>query len=203
MGNRWQNKRKKEHFYKKAKKEGYRSRAAYKLQQLDEKFGILSSEDVVVDLGAAPGGWLQVAREKIGENGFILGIDLDEIEEVDYRNVKIIQNDITDKEITSLILENIPQKPNVILSDASPDITGIWDVDHARSIELSRTALKIARKLLKLGGNVLIKVFQGEFFEDLVKDVKKSFKFQKSSKPKASRKQSAEIYIIGKNFSPD
>lgn len=203
MGKRWQKKRKKEHFYKKAKKEGYRSRASYKLKQLNDKYGVLKPSDIVVDLGAAPGGWLQVAREKVGEDGFVLGVDLEEIEELDHPNVRSIQDDITDEETKNRIRENLPDAPNVILSDASPDISGIWDVDHARSIDLSRNALNLAQEFLVPGGNVLIKVFQGEFFEDLLNDVEKCFEFHKSSKPEASRKESAEIYIIGKGFSPD
>lgn len=201
MGKRWQEKRKNEHYYKKAKKEGYRSRASYKLEQLDEKYEILESGDVVVDLGAAPGGWLQIACEKVGEEGFVLGIDLEPIEELEYPNVKSLRGDITEMETKDLIGENLPQSPDAILSDASPDISGIWDVDHARSVELGRATLNLARELLKPGGNVLIKVFQGEFFDDLMKDTKESFSFHKASKPEASRKESAEIYIIGKNFS--
>lgn len=202
MGKRWQEKRKNEHYYKKAKKEGYRSRASYKLEQLDEKYEILESGDVVVDLGAAPGGWLQIAREKVSEEGFVLGIDLEPIEELEYSNVKSLRGDITEMETKDLIEENLPQSPDAILSDASPDISGIWDVDHARSVELGRATLNLARELLKPGGNVLIKAFQGEFFDDLMKDVKESFSFHKASKPEASRKESAEIYIIGKGFSP-
>lgn len=202
MGRRWQQKRKNEHYYKKAKKEGYRSRASYKLEQLNEKYEILESGDVVVDLGAAPGGWLQIAREKVGKDGFVLGIDLEPIEKLEYSNVKSIQGDITEMKTKALIEENLPQPPNAILSDASPDISGTWDVDHARSVGLGRATLNIARELLKPGGNVLIKVFQGELFDDLMKDAKESFNFSKASKPEASRKESAEIYIIGKDFSP-
>ncbi len=99
MGKRWQEDRKNERFYKKAKKEGYRSRSAYKLYQLDDKYNILEEGDVVVDLGAAPGGWLQMAREKVGEEGFVLGVDLENIEELDYQNVMTVQADITEPEL--------------------------------------------------------------------------------------------------------
>lgn len=202
MGKNWQGKRKNEHYYKKAKKEGYRSRAAYKLRQLNDKFGVIETGDVVVDLGAAPGSWLQFAREVVGESGFLLGVDLEEIDDLDYENVKTIQGDITEDGILDLIRDNLSDFPDVILSDASPDITGIWDVDHARSVDLCRSMLGIAKEILKPGGSVMVKVFQGEFYDDLVKEFDKNFDYRKSSKPKASRKRSAEMYIIGKGFSP-
>lgn len=201
MGKRWQKKRKKEHFYKKAKKEGYRSRAAYKLKQLDDKFEILEPGEVVVDLGAAPGGWMQAAREKVGDEGYVIGVDLEPIEELGYENVKTLQADITDPDIGKTILKDLPRPADVIISDASPDISGIWDVDHARSIGLARAALNLSGDVLVPGGNLLIKVFQGEMFNEFVMEVKNSFKFHKASKPDASRKESSEIYVIGKSFS--
>ncbi|MBS3815790.1 MAG: RlmE family RNA methyltransferase, partial [Hadesarchaea archaeon] len=137
MGSRWQKKRKKEHYYKKAKKEGYRSRAAYKLKQLNERYNLIHSGDTIVDLGAAPGGWLQVARELTGEKGVVLGVDLDEIEEIPAKNIKTIQGDITEEEIIENIQNELLDSPDVILSDVSPNISGIWDVDQARSVDLS------------------------------------------------------------------
>lgn len=202
MGKRWQKKRKNEHFYKKAKNEGYRSRAAYKLKQLDDKFEIFDQGDVVVDLGAAPGGWLQVVRENVGDDGYVVGVDLEPIEKLGYKNTKTLQADVTDSEIGKTILKELPRPADVILSDASPDISGIWDVDHARSIGLARAALNLSGELLAPGGKILVKVFQGEMFNEFSKEVKNSFKFQKASKPEASRKESAEIYVIGKGFSP-
>lgn len=193
-------KRKDDHFYKKAKKEGYRSRASYKLKQLDEKYNILQTTDIALDLGSAPGGWLQVAREKVGSDGFLLGIDLEEIEELEHSNIRTITADITESETIKIIKENLPDNPDVILSDASPNISGVWNVDHARSIELGKACLSMAEKLFKNGGNILIKVFQGEFFTDLLDETKKKFDFCKSSKPEASRDESAEIYIVGKNY---
>lgn len=202
MGKRWQQKRKNEHFYKKAKKEGYRGRAAYKLKQLNDKYDLLKPGDAVLDLGSAPGSWLQVAREIVGEEGFVLGVDLEPIENLDRENVKTIQADITDSKTSEVIQKNIPRPPNVILSDASPNISGIWDVDHARSVGLARAALNLSSELLQPGGNVLIKVFQGEIFNDFLKEVKRTFDFCKASEPKASRKESAETYVVGRGFSP-
>ncbi len=202
MGEDWQDKRKNEHYYKKAKEEGYRSRAVYKLHQLNEKFDILEPGDVVVDLGAAPGGWLQAAREIVGDDGFVLGVDLESIEDLNYSNVETIRADITEMESEDLIREALPDSPDAVLSDAAPDISGIWDIDHAKSVELARSAMNISRRLLRPEGNSLIKIFQGEFFNDFMNDVKQCFEFSKSSKPDASREESAETYVIAKGFIP-
>lgn len=200
MGNRWQEKRKNEHFYKKAKKEGYRGRAAYKLSQLNDRFDIISKGDVVVDLGSAPGSWLQITRDRIGEKGYVLGVDLENIENLDYENVETVQADINEKETKKTIKERIPEQADALISDASPNITGTWEIDHARSIELCESALDIADEILKENGNFLAKVFQGEFFKKFLDDVGEKFDFHKASKPKASRDESAEMYVIGKGY---
>jgi len=192
--------RKREHFYRMAKRAGYRSRAAYKLEQLSERYDLLRRGDVVVDLGAAPGGWLQVAREAVGSGGFVLGVDLQEIAKLPYPNVKTLVANITDVSTPGLIGNNLPRAADVVLSDASPKISGVWSVDHARSVELARAALTIAERVLAPGGRSLIKVFQGEFFEDFVGEVREKFEFVKISKPPASRKGSAEAYVIAKGF---
>lgn len=192
--------RKREHYYRLAKRMGYRSRAAFKLLQLNERYNILRRGDVVVDLGAAPGGWLQVAAEKVGEEGFVLGVDLQPIKPLKFTNVKTMVADILDKATPERILKEIPRKADVVLSDASPRITGVWSVDHARSAELVFSVLEICRNILSPGGRALVKVFQGERFPEILKEFRKSFDFVKVSKPMASRKQSAESYIIGKGF---
>jgi len=192
--------RKREHFYRMAKRAGYRSRAAYKIKQLSERYNLLQRGDVVVDLGAAPGGWLQVAREEVGGEGFVLGVDLQGIKKLPYENVKTIVADITDASTPELTRNNLPRAANVVLSDASPKITGVWSVDHARSVELARAALTIAEQVLAPGGRLLVKVFQGEFFEGFVGEVRSKFEFVKISKPPASRKGSAEAYVIAKGF---
>lgn len=192
--------RKREHFYRMAKQAGYRSRASYKIQQLDRRYGLLRAGDVVVDVGAAPGGWLQVAREKVGGRGFVLGVDLQQIARLPQENVKTLVADITDSSTPDLIRQNLPRPADLLLSDASPKISGVWSVDHVRSIELVRAVLAAAERVLARRGRLLVKVFQGEFFEEFVGEVREKFELVKVSKPLASRKGSAEVYIIAKGF---
>ena len=202
LGRRWQRERKREHFYRMAKREGWRSRAAFKLMQLNTRYDLMRGGDVVVDLGAAPGGWLQAAREIVGGDGFILGVDLQPISKLHYNNVTTIVADITNMNTPDAIKEKLPRNADVIISDASPSISGVWDVDHARSMELAKTALSIAEKVLVPSGGLLIKVFQGDLLDDFLDEVRQRFEFVKMSKPLASRKGSAEIYIIGNGFKP-
>jgi len=200
LGRRWALERKREHFYRMAKQLKLRSRAAFKLQQLDRRYGLLRRGGVVVDLGAAPGGWLQVARERVGDGGFVLGVDIQPIAKLPYDNITTLVSDITDEATPEMIRKKLPRVADIVLSDASPKISGVWDVDHARSIELARAALAIAGAVLAPGGRLLVKVFQGELFDDFVSDVKMKFSFVKVSKPAASRKGSAEAYVIAKDF---
>jgi len=200
LGRRWTRERRREHFYRMAKQLKLRSRAAFKLQQLDRRYGLLRRGDVVVDLGAAPGGWLQVSRERVGDEGFVLGVDIQQIAKLPYDNITTLVSDITDEATPELIRKKLPRAADIVLSDASPKISGVWDVDHARSIELARAALAIAGAVLAPGGRLLVKVFQGDLFDDFVSDVKMKFSFVKVSKPAASRKGSAEAYVIAKGF---
>ena len=192
--------RKRDLYYRLAKRHGFRSRAAYKLKQIQKKYRIISSGDVVVDLGAAPGGWMQVARELVGEGGFVLGVDLREVTPLGYENTATIKADVTEPDTPKRILDALPRKADVVLSDLAPNVSGIWELDHVRQIELAEAALKIARGVLKPGGNVLIKVFQGELMDGLVRKVKRHFRRVKLVKPKASRSRSAEIYVLGFGF---
>lgn len=194
---RWYTKKKKEHFYKQAKRVGYRARSAFKLKQIQEKFRILKEGNIIIDLGAAPGGWSQVAKEIVGEKGTVIGIDLSPIQPI--KGIKFLQDDMT-KETSLDELINIigDKKADVVISDMSPDISGNYSVDHARSIYLSEQALITAETLLKPDGNFVCKVFSGEDLQIFIQKVSEKFKTVKRFSPGASRKTSSEIYIIAK-----
>jgi len=189
--------RKKDYYYKKAKAELKRSRAYYKLFQTATKYNFIQYRDVVVDLGAAPGGWVQAARRIVGNKGFVLGVDLKPIEPFAQNNVRTIVGDLTEEGIAQHILEFLPKKADAVVSDASPNISGIWEVDHALQIDLARHALEIAFTVLKPSGNFFVKVFQGDMLDDFVKKTKKYFEFVDVIKPEASRAKSAEMFLLG------
>ena len=203
MPKAWIQERKRDYYYRKAKEEKYRSRAAYKLFQANEKYHFIREGDVVVDLGAAPGGWMQAARKIVGTKGYVLGVDLKSIEPFPERNVKAIIGDITEAETVKQILEFLPGKADVVISDASPNISGIWELDHARQIDLAQKALEIALETLKPHGNFFVKVFQGDMLEDFIGKVRQHFKDVKVIKPKASRAKSSEIFVLGLSLKVD
>ncbi|MDO8870893.1 MAG: SAM-dependent methyltransferase [Methanobacteriaceae archaeon] len=200
MGKRWQVEKKKEHYYKSAKKENYRSRASYKLIQLNKKFRVIKDGDHVVDLGAAPGGWSQVALEKVGETGTVLGVDLQKIKPFDEENFIFIQGDFTSSETQKEIYESLNGKAEVIISDAAPSLSGIKDIDRIRIMDLADNVNKIAANLLKPKGALIMKTFQGPEFPELLKKLKNEFNVVKTTKPASSRKLSSEMYIIGRGF---
>ena len=202
LSRRWLERRKRDYYYRKAKEEKYRSRAAYKLIQAVKKYDFIHSGDVVVDLGSAPGGWLQVARQIVGEEGFVLGVDLREVKPLNYENVHVILGDVREEETLKRVRAILPRPADAVISDISPNISGIWELDHIRQIELAEFALEIALDVLKAGGNFFTKVFQGELFNQFLDTVKKHFSRVEIFKPKASRKESAEIYILGLNYRP-
>jgi 23S rRNA (uridine2552-2'-O)-methyltransferase len=185
-------------FYRKAKVEGYRSRAAFKLKQINEKFEIIRKGDTVVDLGAAPGGWLQVAKELSG--GKVLGVDILPIDEIE--GVITIKGDIR-HDTTIEKIRGIIDGADVVICDAAPNLSGSWSYDHARSIDLATSAFECARKILKSGGNFAVKVFQGDMFPGFLNKVREHFGKVQAFSPEASRKQSAEIYVIGKQLLTD
>ena len=196
---RWYIEKKHEHFYNEAKRVGYRARSAFKLKQIQKKFNIFSPNDIIIDLGAAPGGWSQVAKEFSGESGRIIAIDILPIKPLD--DVILIQADLTEKKTLEDIVKHMNDKQaDVILSDMSPDITGNYSVDQARSIWLCNNAFKIVKKLLKPGGHFICKIFEGEDTQHFINTVKKDFGMVKKFSPKASRKSSSEIYLIAKSL---
>jgi 23S rRNA (uridine2552-2'-O)-methyltransferase len=193
----WIQERKRDYYYKKAKEEKYRSRAAYKLFEAIKKYRFIKKGDVVVDLGAAPGGWVQAARKIVGSKGFVLGVDLKPIEPFPQSNVRTIIGDINEDETFEQILNMLPKKADVVISDASPNISGIWEVDHARQIDLAQKALEIALETLKPSGNFFVKVFQGDLLDDFIEKVERCYEIVKVIKPKASRAKSSEMFILG------
>jgi len=193
----WIQERKRDYYYKKAKAEKYRSRAAYKLFQAIEKYHFIKNGDVVVDLGAAPGGWVQAARKTVGSRGFVLGVDLKPVEPFPRSNVRTIIGDINEQETLEQILSMLPRKADVVISDASPNISGIWEVDHARQIDLAHQSLKIALETLRPLGNFFVKVFEGDLLVDFINKVKRHFEVVRIIKPKASRAKSSEIFVLG------
>ena len=192
----WIRERKNEYYYKKAKEENYRSRSIYKLVQANEKYGFIKLRDVVVDLGAAPGGWIQAARKMTGKHGFVLGIDLKAIEPFTQEYIRTIIADFTELGIVDQILSFIPRKADVVLCDAAPNITGVWEVDHARQIDLATQALEIAQCVMRPNGNFFVKVFEGELLNDFILMLKGCFEEVKIVKPPASRSKSSEMYLL-------
>ncbi len=199
----WVQDRKRDYYYKKAKAENYRSRATYKLSQAAATYHFIHKGDVVVDLGAAPGGWIQAARKIVGKKGFVLGVDLKPIAPFPHEYVRTIVADMTEPETLQQILDFLPRKADVVLSDASPNISGVWEVDHARQIDLAAQALKIALNVLRPSGNFFVKVFEGDMLADFVKKVEKHFVIVKAIKPKASRAKSAEMFVLAMNLKPN
>ena len=200
MPKAWIQDRKRDYYYQKAKKEKYRSRAAYKLFQAIKKYHFIKYGDVVIDLGAAPGGWIQAARKTVGSKGFVLGVDLKSIEPFPQHYVRTIVCDMTESETVQQILEMLPRKADAVISDASPNISGIWEVDHARQIDIAQQALHIALETLQPSGNLFVKVFQGDMLDDFTHKVKQHFETVLVIKPKASRAKSSEMFILGRHL---
>ena len=200
MPKEWVRRHKRDYYYRKAKREDLRSRASFKLLEAVEKYNFMKLGDVVVDLGAAPGGWLQISRRIVGESGFVLGVDINEIEPLGFANVVTIIGDIRDSDIIRRIRALLPRPADVVLSDVSPNVSGVWEIDHARQIELAEVSLEIATSVLRTGGNFFVKVFQGDLQAKFLNLVREWFYRVKTLKPKASRKESAEIYVLGMRY---
>ena len=186
---------KKDHYRKLAHEQGFRSRAAYKLKEINKSYRIIGPGSYVLDLGCAPGGWSQVAQKISGNQGKVLGIDMSFVEEIP--NVKIIQGNIEEPSIVDEIMEYFGKKADSVICDLSPQVSGNWSVDHATQISLNYSAVKIMDKVLEKKGNALFKVFDGEYSSEFYDFIRKKFIKTKLTKPKASRKPSSELYCIG------
>ena len=180
-------------FQKRARREGYRSRSVYKLMDIQKRSKIFRKDDTVLDLGAAPGGWSQIALEYIGEDGKLVGMDLQHI--LPLKGAQFLQGDIREPE-TRKELEKLVPKADVVLSDMSPNLSGNYSVDQARSVELALFALEIASE--RKANSFVVKVFEGSDFQDFRKAVIDEFGSVRTLSPEASRKQSSEVYLIAK-----
>jgi 23S rRNA (uridine2552-2'-O)-methyltransferase len=181
-----------------AKREGYRSRAAFKLLEIDEKFHILKPGQKIVDLGAAPGGWSQIAAKKVGPKGRIVGIDLLPIDPM--AGVEFIQLDFLDESAPGRLVEMLGGPADLVMSDMAANTTGHKKTDHLRIIGLAEAAIYFAREVLAPGGAFVAKVFQGGTENQLLNDLKRDFAVVRHVKPAASRADSAELYVLATGF---
>lgn len=188
----------KDRFYQKAKAEGHASRAFYKIEQIQKKYKILRSGDKVVDLGCAPGGWIQYISKIVGKSGKVIGFDLLPLSNLNLPNVEIDIMDVTDEKLSIIIEEKIG-KANVVVSDMAPSTSGVKFRDNYLSYELAMIALDVARNVLKKGGNFVTKIFPGEEFASYKKELQKHFTKVHQYRPEATRKTSIEVYLIGKD----
>ncbi|UOG93828.1 MAG: 23S rRNA (uridine(2552)-2'-O)-methyltransferase RlmE [Candidatus Thiothrix sulfatifontis] len=196
---RWLGEHFSDEYVKKAQHEGYRSRAVYKLQEIQEKDRILQPGMKVVDLGAAPGGWSQYATKFVGQKGRIVASDILPIDPLPF--VEFVVGDFREESVLMEILNLLGgDKADLVISDMAPNISGVDAVDQPRSIHLCELALDMARQVLKPSGTFVVKLFQGDGSEDFLREVRSSFKTVKVRKPAASRPRSREVYILAQGF---
>lgn len=193
----------KEHFddpyVKKSQKDGYRSRAVYKLEELDQKYKLLGKGVTVVDLGAAPGGWSQYVAYKMGSQGKIFALDILEMDPLP--DVDFIQGDFREEAVLNQLLDKIGErKADLVLSDMAPNMSGVDAVDQPRGMYLCELALELAQTVLAKGGNYVVKVFQGEGFDDYIRQCREIFDKVLIRKPDASRGRSREVYVVGLGY---
>jgi 23S rRNA (uridine2552-2'-O)-methyltransferase len=196
---RWLKEHFKDEYVRKAQESGYRSRAVFKLLEIQEKDRIIKPNMVVVDLGAAPGGWSEVARQLVGRNGRVIATDILPIDPID--GVEFLQRDFREDEVLQALLALIGEdRADLVLSDMAPNISGVDAVDQPRAMYLVELALDLARQILKPGGDFLVKVFQGEGSEDYIRALRQEFDTVIIRKPKASRPRSREVYILARGL---
>jgi 23S rRNA (uridine2552-2'-O)-methyltransferase len=188
-----------DNYVKRARQEGYRSRAAYKLLEIQEKYHIMRKDMIVVDLGAAPGGWSEVVAKIVGKKGKVIASDILPMESIP--NVKFICGDFAGDEVMPILLEYINGcTVDLVISDMAPNISGIRCADQAKSMQLAELAFDFAKKVLRYNGAFLIKVFQGEGVDQFRQDLVRNFITVKMCKPEASRSRSTEIYLLALGY---
>lgn len=199
---RWLNEHVNDPYVKQAQKDGYRSRAAYKLIEINEKDKLIRPGMLMMDLGSAPGGWSQIAGRMVGATGRVIASDILPMDSLD--NVDFIQGDFTDDKVFQQILDLLDgRRPDLIVSDIAPNISGVGVADQAASMYLVELVLDMARQVLKPGGNFVANVFQGEGSDEYLRDVRRSFEKVMVRKPAASRPRSREVYFVAKGFKGD
>ncbi len=198
---RWLARHFQDEYVKRARQEGFRSRAAYKLMEIDERDRLLRPGMTVVDLGAAPGGWSQYARRRLGPSGRILALDILPLEPL--AGVECLQGDFAEPTVLDSLIERLGGKPvDLVIADMAPNISGIGVADQARAMELAERALEFAVKVLRPGGELLVKTFQGAGFQAFHREMQRRFAKLSARKPKASRAESRETYLLGRGFKP-
>lgn len=196
---RWLDEHFDDHYVKEAQKLGYRSRACFKLLEIQDKDRLIRSGMVVVDLGSAPGGWSQVAAELVGDKGVVIASDILPMDPL--AGVTFIQGDFTEDEVFRQILDAVAGRPvDLVISDMAPNMSGVKDVDQPRAIYLVELAIDMAAQVLKPGGNFLAKVFQGEGFDQVLAELRKQYQQVITRKPDSSRARSRETYLLAKGF---
>lgn len=195
---RWLDEHFDDEFVKRAQAEGWRSRAVFKLQEVDQRDKLLRPGQIVVDLGAAPGGWSQYAARRVGGDGRVLALDLLPIDPL--AGVEVLEGDFREQAMLDTLERSLAGAPvDLVLSDMAPNISGMAAVDQPRAMVLAELALDFAGHALRPGGDLLVKVFQGEGYEALVKEMKRRFSSVSVRKPKASRPRSREVYLLARN----
>ncbi len=188
-----------DHYVKLSQKDGWRSRASYKLLEIQEKDRVIRPGMKVVDLGAAPGGWSQVAVSLAGDKGRVVASDILPMDPI--AGVDFVQGDFTEELVLNSILETIgADQVDLVISDMAPNMSGMLSVDQPKSMYLAELALDMARQVLRKNGTFLTKVFQGEGFDTYLKDMRSSFGRVQTRKPKASRPRSREVYLLARDF---
>ena len=196
---RWLREHHSDEYVQRSRADGYRSRASYKLLELQNSDRLMRRGDVVVDLGAAPGGWAQVAARQVGEQGCVVASDILPMDSL--ADVEFVQGDFTEDDVLDRVLAALgDRRADLVMSDMAPNMSGIRDVDQPRAMLLAELALDFARKVLKPGGKFVCKVFHGEGFDAFVKELRGAFGTVLTRKPDASRDRSREVYVIAKDF---